>query len=137
MSKNKLYILILFACFLGYSWLLFLKLTPVKNSGLDLTVCVFKRVTSLPCPSCGTTRAVSHLFNGEIMKSLYLNPFGIIVGVIMTVFPCWIIWDFIAKKQTFYNFYIKIENIIKKKKIAIPLIVLVILNWIWNIHKQL
>lgn len=137
MSKNKLYLLILFACFLGYSWLLFLKLTPVKNSGLDLTVCVFKRVTSLPCPSCGTTRAVSFLFNGEIMKSLYLNPFGIIVGVIMIVSPCWINWDFIAKKQTFYNFYIKIENIIKKKKIAIPLIVLVILNWIWNIYKQL
>jgi hypothetical protein len=137
MTKNKLYLLILFACFLGYSWLLFLKLAAVKNSGLDLTVCIFKRVTSLPCPSCGTTRAVSFLFDGEIVKSLFLNPFGIISGVIMIVSPCWIIWDFIAKEHTFYNFYIKTENIIKKKKIAIPLIMLVILNWIWNIHKQL
>jgi hypothetical protein len=137
MTKNKLYLLILFACFLGYSWLLFLKLAPVKNSGLDLTVCIFKRVTSLPCPSCGTTRAVSFLFDGEIVKSLFLNPFGIISGVIMIVSPCWIIWDFITNQQTFKNFYIKTENIIKKKKIAIPLIMLVILNWIWNIHKQL
>lgn len=137
MSKNKLYILILFACFLGYIWLLFLKLAPVKNSGLDLTVCVFKRVTSLPCPSCGTTRAVSYLFNGEIVKSLFLNPFGIIVAGIMVVSPGWIIWDTIAKKQSFYNFYIKTEKLIRKKKIAIPLIVLVILNWVWNIYKHL
>jgi len=137
MTKNKLYILILFACFLGYSWLVFLKLIEVKKSSLDLTVCVFKRVTTLPCPSCGTTRAVSFLFNGEIVKSLFLNPFGIIVAVIMIVSPSWIILDFIATKQTFYNFYIKIENTIKKKEIAISLIILVILNWIWNIYKHL
>jgi hypothetical protein len=137
MKKNRLYILILLACFLGYSWLLFLKLAPVKKSGLDLTVCIFKRVSGLPCPSCGTTRAVSHLFNGEIVNSLYLNPFGIIVAAIMVVSPVWIVWDFITKKQSFYHFYIKIENTIKKKEIAIPLIMLVILNWIWNIHKQL
>jgi hypothetical protein len=137
MKKNKLYSLILVACFLGYSWLLFLKLTPVKKSGLDLTVCVFKRVTSFPCPSCGTTRAVSDFFNGAILHSLYLNPFGIVVGVIMVVSPIWIIWDFITKKHSFYSFYIEIENILRKKKIAIPLIILVILNWIWNINKQL
>lgn len=137
MTKNKLYLLILFACFLGYSWLLFLKSVTVKNSGLNLTVCIFKRVTSLPCPSCGTTRAVSHLFDGEILNSLYINPFGIIVGIIMIVSPCWIAWDSITKKQTFYNFYIKIEKIIRTKKIAILLIILVILNWIWNINKQL
>lgn len=137
MSKNKLYILILFACFFGFSWLLFLTLAPVKNSGLDLTVCVFKRVTSLPCPSCGTTRAVSYMFNGEIVTSLFLNPFGIIVAGIMVVSPVWIIWDTIAKKQSFYNFYIKTEKLIRKKEIAIPLIVLVILNWVWNIYKHL
>jgi hypothetical protein len=137
MTKNKLYILILIACFLGYSWLLFLSSTPVKNSDLNLTVCIFKRVTSLPCPSCGTTRAVSYLFNGEIAKSLFLNPFGIIVAVIMIVSPGWIIWDAITKKQSFYNFYIKTEKLLRKKEIAIPLIVLVILNWIWNINKHL
>lgn len=137
MSKNKLYILILFACFFGFSWLLFLKLAPVKNSGLDLTVCVFKRVTGFPCPSCGTTRAVSYMFNGEIVKALFLNPFGIIVASIMVVSPSWIIWDTVTKKQSFYNFYIETEKLIRKKEIAIPLIVLVILNWVWNIYKHL
>ena len=122
---------------MGYSWLLFLQLAPIKNSGLDLTVCVFKRVTSFPCPSCGTTRAVSYLFNGEIVKSLFLNPFGIVVAGILVVSPGWIIWDTVAKKKSFYNFYIKTEKLIRKKEIAIPLIVLVILNWVWNIYKHL
>lgn len=137
MSKNKLYILIFIACFLGYGWLLFLNLFPVKNSGLDLTVCVFKRVTGFPCPSCGTTRAVSYLFEGEIVKSLLLNPFGILVAGIMVLSPGWIIWDAITQKQSFYNFYISVEKLIKKKKIAIPLIALVLINWVWNIYKQL
>jgi len=137
MSRNKLYILILIACFLGYSWLLFLRFAPVKNSDLDLTVCIFKRATGLPCPSCGTTRAVSFLFNGEIVKSLFLNPFGIVVAGIMIVSPLWIIADIIAKKKSYYDSYIKIEKLIQKKEIFIPLIILVILNWIWNIYKHI
>jgi len=137
MSRNKLYVLILIACFLGYSWLFFLRFAPVKNSDLDLTVCIFKRATGLPCPSCGTTRAVSFLFNGEIVKSLFLNPFGIVVAGIMIVSPLWIIADIIAKKKSYYDSYIKIEKLIQKKEIFIPLIILVILNWIWNIYKHI
>ncbi|WP_348798159.1 DUF2752 domain-containing protein [Flavobacterium adhaerens] len=136
MTKNKLYLLILTACFLGYSWLLFFK-SVVHHSDLDMTVCVFKRVTGYPCPSCGSTRAVSHLFNGEISKSLWLNPFGILVAAIMIVSPIWIVWDWITNRQSFYNFYLKVEYYIKKKQIAIPLIVLVIINWVWNIYKHL
>lgn len=134
MTKNRLYTLILLACFIGYSWLLFLKFAPVKK--LNLTVCVFKRVTNLPCPSCGTTRAVSQIFNGQIISSLFWNPFGIIVATIMVVAPIWIIWDLIKGKQSFFDFYTKIEKFISRKKIAIPLIVLVIFNWIWNIYKN-
>jgi hypothetical protein len=137
MTKNKLYSLVLVACFFGYSWLLFLRLMEIKKSNLDLTVCLFKRITNLPCPSCGTTRAVASLFNGEIVKSLFLNPFGIIVATIMVVSPVWIIWDFIKREQSFFDFYRKVEKLIRKKEIAIPLIILVILNWIWNIYKHL
>lgn len=137
MTKNKLYFLILFACFLGYSWLFILRADLIKNSNLDLTVCLLKKITNLPCPSCGTTRAVSYLFNGEIVKSLFMNPFGIMVALIMIVSPVWIMWDFIRKEQSFFEFYGKAENLIRKKIIAISLIVLVILNWIWNIYKHL
>ena len=137
MTRNKLYYLVLLACFLSYSWLLFLKLSFVEKSDLDLTVCLFKRITSLPCPSCGTTRAVSYLFNGEMVNSFYMNPFGFIVAIIMIVSPVWIFFDFIKGKQSFFDFYKKAEHLIRNKTIAISLIVLVILNWIWNIYKHL
>ena len=137
MKKNKLYFLTLVACFLGFSWLFFLKLISNKISNIDFTVCLFKKITTIPCPSCGTTRAVDHLFHGEFISSILLNPFGLIVSGIMLVCPLWIAFDYFTKKQTFYDFYHKSEAVLRTKKVAIPLIILVLLNWIWNIYKQL
>jgi hypothetical protein len=137
MTKNKLYTLILIACFLGYSWLFFFDFVSHLNSDHDFTVCLFKRITTIPCPSCGTTRAVDSFFKGNILTSLYLNPFGIIVAGIMLIAPGWIAFDYFTKRQSFYDFYIKTETIIRTKKVAILLIILVILNWIWNINKQI
>ncbi len=136
MKKNGLYSFILIACFLGYGWLFFFKLFAAKISKSDFTVCLFKRITTIPCPSCGTTRAVNHFFNGEILTSLYFNPFGIIVAGIMVICPIWILFDFFQKTQTFYDFYLKAESKIRTKKTAILLILLVLLNWIWNLYKQ-
>ncbi len=137
MTKNKLYTLILIACFLGFSWLFFFDFISHSNSDYDFTVCVFKRITTIPCPSCGTTRAVDSFFKGNILTSLYLNPFGIIVAGIMLIAPGWIAYDYFTKRRSFYDFYIKTETIIRTKKVAILLIILVIFNWIWNINKQI
>jgi hypothetical protein len=137
MNKNKLYKLIILACFLGYGWLFFANSFIVKSSKIDFTVCLVKRVTSYPCPSCGTTRAISQFFKGHFLDSLWLNPFGIIVSLIMIICPIWIAIDLYTKKDTFYRFYLKTETFLKTKKVYIPLLILVILNWIWNINKQL
>ncbi|MBF7093378.1 DUF2752 domain-containing protein [Flavobacterium sp. ALJ2] len=137
MTKNKLYTLTLIACFFGYSWLLFFDFISHSHSDYDFTVCVFKRITTIPCPSCGTSRAVNSFFKGNILTSLYLNPFGIIVAGIMLIAPGWIAFDYFTKRQSFYDFYIKTEKIIRTKKVAILLVILVIINWIWNINKQI
>jgi Protein of unknown function (DUF2752) len=137
MKRNKLYKLIILACFFGYSWLFFVNYIAVKSSKIDFTVCLVKRVTSYPCPSCGSTRAISLFFEGNIITSLWLNPFGIIVSLIMIFCPIWIVIDFYTKKDSFYQFYRKTEAVLKTKSVYIPLILLVILNWIWNINKQL
>lgn len=137
MKRNKLYFFILTACFLGYSWLFFLKFFAVKTPEIDFTVCISKRITNLPCPSCGTTRAVTHFFYGDFLTSLYLNPFGIIVAGIMVICPIWIAFDFFKNTQTFYDFYLKMESKIRTRKILFLLVILVLLNWFWNIYKQL
>lgn len=134
MSKNKLYLIVLIACFSGYLYLLF---TTYYSEDGQMSVCMIKNAIGHPCPSCGTTRAVQALYSGDMIGSLLFNPFGIIVSIALLVLPFWISFDLATKKQSFYLAYNKMEAVLKQKKIAIPLIILVVLNWIWNIYKEL
>jgi hypothetical protein len=133
MNRNKLYIFLLIAISLGYIWL-FSSVSIIKENHLG---CLFKKITSYPCPSCGTTRSVQLLFKGEFFSSLLLNPFGILVAIIMLVVPFWIGIDFLKKSDSFFKFYKASERFISKKPIAIFLFLLVILNWYWNIKKNI
>ena len=135
-SRGKLYAILTAACVVGYMWL-FHGITKLLSAANAAEVCLFKRVTNIPCPSCGSTRAVLSLINGDFLKSLYINPFGIIIASIMLAAPIWILYDVTTKKQTLLNFYWQIEEVVRKPKIAIPLILFVLINWIWNITKEL
>jgi len=121
----------------GYIWIFINLLSENKTHNRHTSLCLVKQTTNIPCPSCGSTRAVIKLFQGEIMESILLNPLGLIIFIVLTIAPVWIIYDLILKKQTFQRFYVHAENIITKKPIAIPLILIVLLNWIWNINKGL
>lgn len=41
---------------------------------LPFTVCLFKAMTGLPCPTCGSTRAAGCLARGDVMGALAMNP---------------------------------------------------------------
>jgi hypothetical protein len=136
MKKNKLYLFIILACFVGYGWLFFSIQHQHQIQNNEFTVCLLKKATNIPCPSCGTTRAVIEISKGKIISSIFINPFGILVALIMLICPIWIGYDFLFKKDSFYQFYKKSEAFLRKRKIAIAFIVLVLLNWIWNINKN-
>jgi hypothetical protein len=135
MKRNRLYLIVIIACFFGTLYLLY-QINNFSNSD-TFSVCPIKTVTGYPCPSCGTTRAIVFLSKGNIVSSIQQNPFGLIVGLCMLVLPFWIGYDVLKKKATFYQFYLKAEAEIRKPKIALILILLVILNWIWNLYKHL
>jgi hypothetical protein len=44
------------------------------TSGLPRLGCVFKAVTGWPCLTCGSTRAVSALFRGDVLGAFGANP---------------------------------------------------------------
>lgn len=134
MTRNKLYTLFFIAFFAGLIYL-FYHIQTLKED--NFRACIIKSVTGYPCPSCGTTRAVALLSKGEIIDSILVNPFGILVAIIMTVVPFWILTDIIFKKDTFFKCYKKTEATIRKPWLATILILLVLLNWIWNIYKHL
>jgi len=51
--------------------------------------CPFKYVTGLNCPGCGSTRALFHLFHGEILDALAMNP----LMVFSLPFLFWMLFD--------------------------------------------
>jgi hypothetical protein len=58
---------------------------PRAASGVT-TMCAFKRVTGVPCATCGSTRAVGALAAGDVVGALMLNPW---VTVVMVGVPVW------------------------------------------------
>lgn len=124
------------ACLAGYIWLYF-NIVFSYTSNKSIEVCLIKHVTNIPCPSCGSTRSVVLISKGNFIEAMLINPIGYLIASIMLLAPIWIIADTLTKKNTLFNFYKKIETYLKKPKFAIPLIFLVIINWIWNITKGL
>ena len=136
MGKTKLYALLIVACAAGYAWLFF-SLARELSEKKAVGVCLLKQATGVPCPSCGSTRAALSLLHGNFMQSLLINPFGVIIVAIMLIAPIWIFVDIASRKSTLLEFYARTETILKKPGIAIPLVLLVAINWIWNITKGL
>lgn len=46
----------------------------VKPAGSDATLCVFRNLTGVPCPTCGSTRAALAVARGHLLEALALNP---------------------------------------------------------------
>ncbi len=49
----------------------------------DTGICFFRRITGLPCPSCGMTRAYLALFAGDIKNAFFMHPLFWLVPVII------------------------------------------------------
>ena len=71
------------------------------------------------------------------MEGVRINPIGLIIGFILLIAPVWMLYDVISKSSSLIKAYEKTEKLIRKKQVALPLILLVLANWIWNITKGL
>lgn len=133
MTRNKLYILLSCACILGYIWLY---LSSVV-AGQEIIVCFFKRLYGIPCPSCGSTRGLLALFQGEWKAAFMWNPNSYLLASLLVFVPVWIVWDCLGKKDTLYLFLKRAERLASGKLFWIVFIPVVLLNWIWTIQKGL
>ncbi len=59
------------------------------NRPLPFDVCLFNRLTGLPCPTCGMTRAVCHAVRGHWTRSVATHPAGLILAVGLVG---WLLW---------------------------------------------
>jgi Protein of unknown function (DUF2752) len=62
-------------------------LNPARPLPIDL--CLLKAWTGLSCPTCGLTRAVCHVLQGDWAASLEFHPAGILVVVSVVGWVTW------------------------------------------------
>jgi hypothetical protein len=56
----------------------------VVSLGLDrlgLTLCTFKRLTGIPCATCGSTRALAQLAHLDVAGAVALNPLAALLSL--------------------------------------------------------
>lgn len=135
-SNRKIYWILSLLAIGSYVWIGY-HFSSMHADGHGVgTLCLFKSVTGIPCPSCGVTRAVLLLLQGEVFQSIFMNPLGILALAFLIIIPLWILSDFIQGKFSLLSVYQKSEELIRTQKlIYIPLIAFIAVNWIWNISK--
>lgn len=131
-SSREIYGLLLISCAAGYAYLFYSMSAPEAGHG---TLCLFKNITGIACPSCGSTRAVIALFQGRVYDSLSYNPFGLAIAAIMLISPVWVTRDLFLKQESLFARYRQIEKWLVQPAVYLPAIMLVLINWAWNILK--
>jgi hypothetical protein len=64
-----------------------------------LWTCPFFKSTGIPCPSCGLTRSLISLSQGEITNSLQYHSFGLVLTAIATVTIPYVLTELILNKR--------------------------------------
>ncbi len=71
------------AIFGGIGLLAAAAVSLLRLDRIPLTLCVFKGLTGLPCPTCGSTRALGRLFALDFEGALAMNPLTTLVAVLV------------------------------------------------------
>ena len=117
----------LFATLIIVLWLTLVGVATLINFKLSnyIDLCLFKRFTGYPCPTCGTTRGIISLLHGKFIEAWYYNPLVFSIGIIVIID---LLFKFIFARS------IKISFKKRGRKIAwLVAIVLFLANWAYVI----
>lgn len=130
--KKKWSIVILIACLIGYLWIGFQQTSDTTISG-----CYMQWLYHFPCPTCGITRSIIAVLEGNLKLAIYENPLGILAVLSLLLFPIWIIFDFLFEINTFETSVNKCLKSLRYPKYLILFSSVFIITWTWNIYKYL
>lgn len=123
-----------FVLLAGIGWVLLVigLLALERWTGIQTTACLFKRATGVPCPTCGSTRAMEALLGGHIGAAISLNP---LVTCLAFLTPIAIgLWIAASRRGHGASHRVRPTAATWNAVVAIGLVALV-LNWIWVIRR--
>ncbi len=94
---------------------------------LKLTSCPWRELTTLPCPTCGGTRATVELMQGHLTGSLASNP-ALALGLV--IFLTWSVYALGATLVPALRFSLDLEAR-EKKATRFLAAFLIVINWLW------
>jgi hypothetical protein len=96
------------------------------HRGVPLELCLLKRLTGVPCPTCGSTRGVLALLSGEPVTALLYNPLVFVVAAVAATA--------LALRITFAR-RLELDLTPRQRRALLPAGVLVLLaNWAYVIR---
>ncbi len=131
--RRNLYGLLALICVAGYVWMT-LNIDRRFETHV-VSVSVGKKITTLPCPSCGSTRSMKAILKGDLAGGYSWNPVGYILLSLLAILPWWLLYDVLLKRDSLHKTYKKAEQLVLKPVILWPGFLLMVANWIWNIFK--
>ena len=92
--------------------------------------CAFRRLTGLPCPTCGSTRSLVYFAHGEFAAALLINP-------LMTLGLAALLLFFLYSVATWVFDLPRIRFIVTEKEqdgIRAAVVILLLAQWFYLIH---
>jgi hypothetical protein len=128
--RNRLYAGLIAVGGAGVVWLVIDAVTDGS-----WTPCLFKLLTGIPCPSCGSTRAVLALLRGEDV--LAYNPLGIFTFAVSSLTLAVLCRDLMTGSDSLFNYWRRAEQFVRQPSVAATGIALLASNWAWTIARGL
>ena len=87
----------------------------------------------MPCPGCGLTTSILLLLKGEFLQALSMNPLGIIALPVLVFAPLFLLF----RSDKCYNLWNSAEVSASKGRVALILVVVIALVWLYLIIHSL
>lgn len=112
---------------LGIIWII-----AGRAYGWKITVCPIKLLSGLPCPGCGTTRAIEMVLDGNLTRGIMMNPNIILVAAIAIGAP------FILAANLLYGKdYMSIaDHWLNRRPVIIIFVLFEMTIWMYNIVRM-
>jgi hypothetical protein len=108
---------------IAFSWYL-----EAINPDRTRSLCLFKRVTGHPCPTCGTTRLLLAACHGEWIEALAFNP---LTAVLMVAVGAALLVQLLCRRRVVF-----ITSARWRRIVTAAIVVAVLANWTYVLLTQ-